>query len=191
MSVLLAHGESRHKAEAVTAPGGGNASEISSARDALRQVTEALGEDHPLTGVMLRNLALAMQEGGYSNYAERYARRALAILERHFGQDDVSLVPVLNVLAEVDCSQRRYAEARDLEMRAVAIGPDAGAHYGTALHNLAAAYQADGKLEEAARYYRQALAARQQSLPAGHPYIRMTRAALERVERSAKVMARR
>jgi len=191
MSVLLAQGASRHQAGAVIPPAAGNANEISAARDALRQVTERLGEDHPMTALMLRNLALAMQEGGYSNYAESYARQALAIFERHFGAHDPSLVPVLNVLAEAAVSQGRYGDARELEIRAVAIGPDAGPHYGTALHNLAAAYQAEGRFEQAAGYYRQALAARQQTLPAGHPYIRLTRAALDQVQRSVKTMARR
>jgi tetratricopeptide (TPR) repeat protein len=150
-----------------------------------------MGEDHPVTAMMLRNLALTMQGGGYSNYAERYAQQSLAILERHFGPKDVTLTPVLNVLAEAAFSQARYADAREFAMRAVAIGPDADAHYGTALHNLAAVYQAEGQFQDAAEFYRQALAVREKVLPTGHPYTRLTRAALDRVERSAKVIAHR
>jgi tetratricopeptide (TPR) repeat protein len=191
MSVLLAHGAPRHKAEAAVAPASGHMGEIASARDALRQATAALGEDHPVTALMLRNLALAMEQGGYPNYAEHYAQQSLLILERHFGAGDVSLVPALNVLAEAAVSQSRYDEARQFAMRAIAIGPDAGAHYATALHNLAAVFQAEGKLQDAAEYYRQALAFREKVLPAGHPYIRPTRAALERVQRAAKVIAHR
>jgi tetratricopeptide (TPR) repeat protein len=97
----------------------------------------------------------------------------------------------LNVLAEAAVSQGRYADARQFAQRAVAIGPDADAHYGTALHNLAAAFQAEGSLQEAAEFYRQALAVRERSLPAGHPYIRLTRAALQQVQRSLKVTAHR
>jgi tetratricopeptide (TPR) repeat protein len=185
--VMLAHGAPRHKPEAAV----GNAAEIASARDALRQATAALGEDHPVTAFMLRNLALAMQEGGYSNYAEHYARQSLAILERHFGASDVSLVPALNVLAEAAVSQAQYAEARDFARRAIAIGPEAGGHYGTALHNLAAAFQAEGKFRDAAEFYRQSLAIREKVLPAGHPYIRLTRAALEQVQRSERAIAHR
>ena len=191
MSVLLAHGAPRDKAKTGLAPGVGNVNEIALARDALRQATAALGEDHPVTAIMLRNLALAMQEGGYSNYAEQYAQRALATLEKHFGACDVSLVPVLNVLTEAAVSQARYSEAREFAMRAVAIGPAAGAHYGTALHNLAAVFQAAGKFQDAAEFYRQALAIRQKVLPAGHPYVGLTRAALEQVQRSAKMTAHR
>jgi tetratricopeptide (TPR) repeat protein len=189
--VLLAHAAPRHEAETAGAPAGGNTTEIASARDALRQTTEALGADHPVTAFMLRNLALAMQEGGYPNYATSYALQSLAILERRFGADDVSLVPALNVLTEAAVSQSRYAEAHDYAARATAIGPDAGAHYGTALHNLAAVLQAQGKLDEAAGFYRQALAVRRNFLPPGHPYIRLTGAALEKVQHPAKAIARR
>ena len=189
-TVVSAHSAPRHKTVTAVAPAE-NASEIASAREALHQATAKLGEDHPVTAFMLSNLALAMREGGYFNYAEHYALQAMAILERHFGPDDVSLVPSLNVLAEAAVSQARYSEARKFAMRAVAIGPDAGAHYGTALHNLAAVYQAEGDFQDAAEFYRQALSVREKVLPPGHPYIRLTRAALEQVQRSAKTVARR
>jgi tetratricopeptide (TPR) repeat protein len=188
VGVLAAHGAPRHKGENAVAPTGSNAVEIASARDALRQATTALGEDHPVTAFMLRNLALAMQEGGYSNYAESYAQQSLAILERHFGPRDVSLVPALNVLTEAAFSRARYGEASEFATRAVAIGPGAEAHYGTALHNLAALFQAEGKFQDAAQFYRQALAIREKVLPSGHPHIRLTRAALEH---SVKMIAHR
>ena len=174
---------------AQAAPGhkeGINTEEIASARDAVRQATATLGEDHPVTAILLRNLALAMQEAGYSNYAEHYGQQSLAILERRFGPHDVSLVPVLNVLAEVAVSQAEYDQAREYAQRAVAIGPAAEAHYGTALHNLAAVLQVQGDYADAASYYRQALEVRRRFLPAGHPYIALTRAALDRDQRLAR-----
>jgi len=188
---VLAQGAPGHKGGLAVAPSGGNAQEIAAAREAVGQATASVGEDHPVTAMMLRNLALAMQEGGYPNYAKFYAKQSLAILERHFGANDVSLVPVLNVLAEAAVSEGQHAEAGEFARRAVAIGPAAEAHYGTALHNLAAVYQAQGKFQEAVEFYRQALAVREKFLPAGHPYIRLTRAALEQVQRPAKTMARR
>jgi tetratricopeptide (TPR) repeat protein len=191
LSVLLAYGAPRHKAETSVAPASGRLDEIASARAALRQATGTLGENHPVTAFMLRNLALAMEEGGYPNYAEHYAQQSLAILERHFGSNDVSLVPALNVLAEAAIMQSRYDDARKLARRAVEIGPDAGAHYATALHNLAAAFHTEGRFQDAAEYYRQALAIREKLLPPGHPYIRLTREALDQVHRSAKAIAHR
>ena len=165
--------------------------EIAAAREAVRQATAQHGEDHPVTAFMMRNLALAFEEGGFHNYAEQYARRSIGILESHFGASDVSLVPALNVLAEAYISERRYADGRRIAMQAVGIGPVAGPHYATALHNLAASYHGEGKLKEAAEFYRKALDARQATLPAGHPYIAVTRSALARVQRAESLSARR
>lgn len=191
LAVLPAYGAPRHKAETGVAPTGSHMDEITSAREALHQASATFGEDHPVTAFMLRNLALAMEEGGYPNYADHYAQQSLVILERHFGPNDVSLVPALNVLAEAAVMQSRYDDARKFARRAVNVGPEAGAHYATALHNLAAAYHAEDKFQEAAEYYRQALAIREKLLPPGHPYTRLTRAALQQVQRSAKMIAHR
>jgi len=188
LCILLTSVLAPHAATPATGAGVGS-NEIESAREAWHQAAEVLGEDHPVTALMLRNLALAMQQGGYSNYAEHYALQSLSMLERRFGATDVTLVPVLNVLAEAAVSQGRYSLAREYATRGVAIGPDAGVHFATALHNLAAAFRAEGKLTEAVQYYRDALAARERFLPAGHPYIQLTRAALEHVQRSVKLMA--
>jgi tetratricopeptide (TPR) repeat protein len=164
---------------------------IDSAREAVRESTASLGAEHPATAIMLRNLALAFEQGGYHNYAEYYAQRSLAILESNFGPEDVSLVPALNVLTEACATQARLTQARTLAMRAVAIGPGAGAHYATALHNLAAIFQSEGRFKEAAEFYRQALSAREALLPPGHPYTQVTRAALRQVQRAVRLTARR
>jgi tetratricopeptide (TPR) repeat protein len=181
--VLLAQGAASER------QGSGEA--IDSAREAVRESAAALGEDHPATAIMLRNLALAFEQSGYHNYAGYYARRSLAILEAKFGPEDVSLAPALNVLTETYAAQARFTEARPIAMRAVAIGPGAGAHYATALHNLAAIFQSEGRFKEAAEFYRRALSAREALLPPGHPYTQVTRAALRQVERAGRLTAHR
>jgi tetratricopeptide (TPR) repeat protein len=192
MGLLAAQGAPLDGDEGVTLASGGRSSEtIEKAREAVRESTAALGADHPETAFMLRNLALAFEEGGYPNYAEYYAQRSLAILEAKFGSNDVSLVPALNVLTEAYAAQSRFSEGRTTAMRAVAIGADAGPHYATALHNLAAMFQSEGKLKEAAEYYRRALAMREALLPPGHPYIELTRAALQKVEQGVRLSAQR
>ena len=140
---------------------------------------------------MLRNLALAFEQGGYHNYAVSYARRSLASLESTFGPEDVSLVPALNVLVEAYATQGRFIEARSVATRAVALGPGAGLHYATALHNLAATYQGEGKFKEAAEFYRQALSVREALLPPGHLYTQLTRASLQEVQRAGPLSAHR
>ena len=154
---------------------------LSAARAAVNTAEEAFGPTHPATAMILRNLALAYQQAGLYCRAETTAQRSLAILEAVFGPADVSLTPVLNVLTETYAAQGRYIEARRFAMRAVAIGPDAEAHYATALHNLGAVFENEGKINEAKEYYRRALSAREALLPVGHPHIELTRAALARV----------
>src|SRR5437763_14681160 len=111
---------------------------IGIARQALQVASASYGPRHPATAMMLRNLALAFEQAGYHNYATRYAGEALAILQAQFGPADPSLVPALNVLAEAAASEGRYVDAERFARRAVSIGPDAGAHYEIAVHNLTA-----------------------------------------------------
>jgi tetratricopeptide (TPR) repeat protein len=190
LGALTSEAAERIKLQTAILPRGGSLNEIAAARESLRQTSAARGETHPLTGLALCNLAASMLAAGYPNYAERYARQSLAILENSFGPDDPSLVLPLNVLTETAFSPARLAEAREFAIRAAAIGPDAEAHYGTALHNLAAVYQVEGNLEGAADLYRKALAVREKFFPAGHPYIQLTRTALDRVQREARKCAR-
>jgi tetratricopeptide (TPR) repeat protein len=159
---------------------------VRAAREAVQSAAMQYGAAAPVTAMMVRNLALAFEQAGYSNYAELYARHSLASLEARFGPDDASLVPALNVLAEALASQERYAEAERMARRAVAIGPAAEAHYGTALYNLGAILESEGQRSEAAALYRRALAARETALPPGHPYIALTREALARCDSVTK-----
>jgi tetratricopeptide (TPR) repeat protein len=133
--------------------------EIGAAREAVRAAETTYGPAHPATAMMVRNLALAFAEAGYNQQAERYAQQALTILETRFGASDVSLVPSLNVLTEAYAAEGRYTEAARTGLRAIAIGPDAGAHYAVALHNMAAVLERQGKRRQAAGYYTRALAA--------------------------------
>ncbi len=161
------------------------------ARKAARAAEVAFGANDPAAAMILRNLALAYERNGSYDSAEAAARRSLAILEGAFGSSDVSLTPVLNVIAEVEAAEGRYVEARNSALRAVAIGPDAGAHYATALHNVGAIFESEGRLAEAAQYYRKALEARQAYLPAGHAHTELTRASLARVEQAGQLVSKK
>jgi tetratricopeptide (TPR) repeat protein len=175
----------------IAAPGHEYAGEaIRAAREALASTEAKLGPDHPATAMMLRELALAFEEGGYHQSAEYYANQSLRILEAHFGPDDVSLVPALNVLTEAAAAQGRNSEALRLANRAIAIGPGAGPHYGTALHSAAAVLYNEGRLAESEKLFLRALAAREATLPPGHPYIEETRAELKKVQRAARLTAK-
>ena len=143
------------------------------------------------TAMNLRNQAVSYSQEGYYNKAEASAKRALDILEHCFGPNDMTLVPALNVLGETYIAQGRYVDAKAALERAVAIGTVAGAHYGTALHNLAAVYQCEGKLDKARDLYERALVAREATLPAGHPFIAATQTALESLDRKSTQQRKR
>ena len=162
---------------------------VAAARAAVTASESALGPRHPATAMVLRNLALCYEQAGFYHRAEETATHSLAILESAFGPTDVSLTPVLNVLTETYAAEGRLIEARKVATRAVALGADAEAHYATALYNAGAVFERLCKVESAREYYRQALAAREMWLPAGHQYIELTRAAMERVEDSTLKMS--
>ena len=169
---------------------GKNVEAVAAGRQAVASAVTTFGAQHPATAMMIRNLAVAYEREGEYGRAEASANRALSILTGLFGETDVSLTPVLNVMVETYALQRRYADAEKLGRRAVAIGAGAGLHYATALHNLGAVLEAEGDRAAARQFYAQALEVRRAMLPASHPYIEQTQTALERVGRKpAKVLA--
>lgn len=152
-------------------------------RQAADRADADLGPKSPTTAMILRNLALAYVEKGKISAAEKSAHRAYTIIESQFGSAEPGLTPILNVLAECYASTGRVAEAEEATKNAVAIGPLAGAHFGTALHNMGALREYSGDLEGAAHYYRRATEVKIETLGAGHPFVELSRAALRRVQR--------
>lgn len=153
-------------------------------RRAVDRASSDVGPNDPATAMILRNLALAHLQGGNAQAAEPPVQRALSIMESQFGPSDPSLTPILNVLAECYAATGHIAEALQASERAVSIGPAAGAHYGTALHNLGALREFSGDLDAAATCYRRAVAAKTETLGAGHPYVALSKSALKRVVKS-------
>jgi tetratricopeptide (TPR) repeat protein len=158
-------------------------------RQAVDRAESELGPRDPATAMMLRNLALAYVHTGNSAAAEESAKLAYSILESRFGAAEPGLTPVLNVLAECYAASGRIAEAQRASEQAVSIGPSAGAHYGTALHNLGALLEYQGDLGGAASLYRRAIDVKIEILGAEHPYVALSKAALRRVERGEHVAA--
>ena len=155
-------------------------------RAADRAVVD-LGPGDPATAMILRNLALAYIEAGDAAEAEAPAVLALSIFEAKFGPQDVGLSPILNVLAECYASTGRLQAAERAEQRAISIGADARAHYGTALHNLGAIYELSGDPVGAAAWYFRAITVKTEMLGASHPYVALSKAALKRVERQERL----
>jgi tetratricopeptide (TPR) repeat protein len=158
-------------------------------RLAVDRAGSELGPRDPATAMMLRNLALADIYIGDPASAEQSAKLAYAILVSHFGSADPSLTPVLNVLAECYASTSRIAEAQQASEQAVAIGPSAGPHYGTALHNLGVLREFSGDLDGAATLYRRAIAVKIATLGEAHPYVSLSRSYLRRVQHGEHLAA--
>lgn len=140
-------------------------------RQILTLSEQSYGPNHPVTAILLRNLAGVYRRQELHRKSEVLAQRSISILESRFGPDDASLVPSLNTLAEVWFEERRYTEAERLLKRALVIGatnPDA--HFATTLHDLAAIYQVEGKLAKADPLYQQALQIRNALMGPGNPY---------------------
>jgi tetratricopeptide (TPR) repeat protein len=157
-------------------------------REAVDKAGAELGPRDPATAMILRNLALAYVQTGNAAEAERTAKLAYAIIESRFGAADPGLTPILNVLAECYASKKRVGEAQRASERAVSIGPLAGVHYGIALHNLGALREFSGDLAGAASFYSRAIEVKSETLGAAHPYVALSRAALQRV-RHGKYLA--
>lgn len=159
-------------------------------RRAADRAESELGPRDPATAMILRNLALAYVQTGNSPAAEQAAKLAYSIIESRFGPADPALTPILNVLAECYASTGRVEESQRASEQAVSIGPWAGAHYGIALHNLGALREFSGDFESAASFYRRAVDVKTETLGAEHPYVALSRAALQRVQRGKYVAAR-
>ena len=157
------------RAEALLAAGDGAAAEAVLDK-ALVSAEQAFGAGHSVTAMIARNLALTCLRNGDRSRAERLARQSLSILETNHGVRDASVVPALNVLAEVLAASDQLSDARVLTERAVRVGPDTGPHYATAVHNLGAIAQRQGDLRSAKRYYRLAANECDRLLGSNHPY---------------------
>lgn len=81
----------------------------------------SLGPDHPAVARCLRVIANAEARTGALETAVEHLRRAVEIVERIHGSDDLELVSYLDSLSVQLGEQGRHAEAVELQRRSVAI----------------------------------------------------------------------
>ena len=133
-------------------------------RQTLDLSEQSYGPKHPVTAILLRNLATVYRRQQLYRKSEVLAQRSITILEARFGSEDSTLVPSLTTLAEIYFEEHRYTEAERLLQRALAVGaanPDG--HYATTLHDLAAVYQVQGSSAKANSLYEKSLRIRSSS----------------------------
>jgi tetratricopeptide (TPR) repeat protein len=144
-------------------------------RRALEAAEKERGTEDPATALIRGNLAATERALGRYAAAEELAVRSIAVLERNVGPRSVLLVPSLNTLGGVYIDMRRYGEAEVVLKRALRLRTDeAGAHYATSLHDLAAVYYLTGRANQAAKLYDKALRIRLRLFGPEDPLTRAT-----------------
>ena len=87
----------------------------------LAIVETALGQDHPVVGTVLNNLADLYQAQGRYADAEALYKRSLAIREKALGPDHPDVALSLNNLGGLYLTQGRFADVEPLYKRSSAI----------------------------------------------------------------------
>ena len=151
---------------------------------AVAQMTQRLGDNHPLLGASLTNVGLALRGVGQTDRALQMLLRAEAICRDTVGTDHARSWPAMNNVAELMMDLGRFDEAaqRYNDCKAAA-GRVAGVDHPVTLlctKGLADAQQAMGNHAQAEALYRDALARFLVSLGANHTYVASTRVALSR-----------
>ena len=136
---------------------------------------QALGQNHPDTGEILRVLANELKDQSKHAEAEEICQRALVIQEQALGHNHPRVAQTLSDLAVLYRIQKRYAEAEALHRRALAIreqtlGPN-HPDVADSLHSLAVMNGFQGKYAETEGLYRRALAIYEQTLGENHPEV--------------------
>ena len=146
-------------------------------QEALEIRVRELGEDHPIVGASLVNLAETNREAGRLERAQELQERALGILERTLGPEHPHVATSLNNLGGV-CIERgeleRGAQAltRALAIRERLLGPD-HPEVATTLHNLGEVARRRGEFAEAQALLARSLAIRERAFGADHPEVGM------------------
>jgi tetratricopeptide (TPR) repeat protein len=135
------------------------------------------------SAMILRNEALAVLKMGDSKAARQLAEQAMSLAENTVGGHDPHLTPVLNTLAEIAIEEQRLEEAASLLDRAIQIGPAAGAHYATALHNRGMLHPFRSESTNPGGLLERALSLRRSLLGADHPSTALTELALKQSRR--------
>ncbi len=135
-----------------------------SLRGALNGSEQMYGEDHPMTGGILRLLAGVCDAQGHTEDGRRYRERAEANRQKNFQAEDANAASTLNMRGTSLINQGLYDEANAYLERALNIRVDTlgEQHFdtSTSLFKLGILLQLRGCDEEARQYLDRALAVR-------------------------------
>ena len=134
-------------------------------RDVLAQRTELLGEGHPQVPRSRNRLAVLLGKKGAYPEAERLYRSSLAGYRRSLPADHPEILATTNNLARLLQTLGRIPEAEGLYGEVIAAGPDTP-EASESLYQLALMRRRGGRLAEAARLARRAVAGGRKRPPA-------------------------
>jgi serine/threonine protein kinase len=139
--------------------------------DVLERRSELLGEDHPLTVDVMNGLGLVYLDLGRLDEASEWLTKAL-----HFAELDPDavledLIAIRQNLAMIDYEKHDYASAEASLRELVALQGDLplDSAWLSALNSLAIALEAQGKIEEAERFFARAITGRSEFYGPEHP----------------------
>jgi CHAT domain-containing protein/tetratricopeptide (TPR) repeat protein len=139
-------------------------------REALRACRAAVGEDHPGIGAVTGNLALSVDRQGRYPEARRLHETALKISVRLRGEGHPDTAVSCNNLAGCLDGQALYAESETYYRQALAaLRAVGGDRLARAYNNLALNLHRQGKYDEAAPLFEDALRVRIEVSGADHP----------------------
>jgi tetratricopeptide (TPR) repeat protein len=134
-------------------------------REVLKIADSVFGLDHPEKATSLNELATQLQSQGKLREAEQLSRKALEIRQRANGPDGMDMARSLNNLGYILLLQggTKLPEAESLFRQSLGILEQAPVpnenELGRTRNNLAEVLQAEGKLADAERFYKQAIEA--------------------------------
>jgi tetratricopeptide (TPR) repeat protein len=141
---------------------------ISIANEAVKLAEDVLPSDHPITIIVLNNLAQQYEcKGGKRDYdrAELLYQRALKVLERGDDKESLLTSAILNQLAELYRKTGQYCMAQPLYKRALAIRERLldrqDVEISTVLNNLALLYKEMGEYAKAEPLFQRSLRIRE------------------------------
>lgn len=142
------------------------------AKQAVEIREKALGPEHELTLVSLKNLAAVYGELNKHSDAAGIRQRVLKIEEKLYGASSIKLSDNLSKLGWERAREQNYGAAielfkRNLQIREAAYGAD-HKELVPALNDLAMSSQRDGKLAQSIGYFKQMIAIQEKHLGENH-----------------------
>lgn len=151
---------------------GRHAAAVARFEELLAALRTTLGEDSAKVASTLNEMASTLQDGGELAQAERRYLDAIAHNERYRTAPSLEQAMPINNLGTLYEAQERFAEAEALFRRSLALREALGhdpAAIARGRHNLARVLLAMARTDAAEALAREALSARMQLHPAGHP----------------------